>query len=85
MERVPASLEQARAHKVWASDRLSLACSLVHRAQRVTHSGRGGWQIWWLEFASLVLRYEFRLSDEKKTRYRSGMFQMKNRDPDKVI
>jgi len=30
-----------------------------------------------------VLRYEYRLSRRNKIRYRTGMFQQKNRDPDK--
>jgi hypothetical protein len=33
-----------------------------------------GWQIWWFEFATLVLRYEARLSDKEKQKYRCGTF-----------
>jgi hypothetical protein len=33
-----------------------------------------GRQIWWFEFAALVLRYEARLSDKAKQRYRCGTF-----------
>ena len=42
-----------------------------------------GKQTWWLEFASLVLRYETFLSDAQKKRYRSGMFVERNLDPAK--
>ena len=42
-----------------------------------------GRQIWWLEFASLVLRYESRLSENDKVLYRSGMQEKKNPDPAK--
>jgi hypothetical protein len=33
-----------------------------------------GRQIWWFEFAALVLRYEARLSEDAKQRYRCGTF-----------
>jgi hypothetical protein len=33
-----------------------------------------GRQIWWFEFAALVLRYEARLSDKRKEKYRCGRF-----------
>jgi hypothetical protein len=38
-----------------------------------------GRQIWWFEFAALVLRYEARLSDKAKQKYRCGTFIGKGR------
>ena len=37
-----------------------------------THHNRIGRQIWWLEFADLVLRYEQRLSQQQRIRFRTG-------------
>ena len=42
-----------------------------------------GKQRWWLEYASLVLRYETLLSDKQKMKYRSGIFTEKNLHADK--
>ncbi len=38
-----------------------------------------GRQIWWFEFATLVLRYEARLSDKAKQKYRCGTFIQQSR------
>jgi hypothetical protein len=49
-----------------------------------THHSQCGRQIWWLEFADLVLHYEKRLRAAQRTMYRSGesVGDTTDQDPD---
>ena len=47
-----------------------------------THHSQSGCEIWWVEFADLVLQYEKRLSAAQRTKYRSGESVGDTTDPD---